>query len=619
MSYLFRLFFRLLLLPWFHLIYRVRKLGTQNVPAYGGVLLVPNHVTYIDAFIYYMTCPRQLRYVVIDKYVKIPAFGWFMRLFRAIPIDPSSPRDAIVKTIDALKAGDVVCLFPEGGLTHNGMINDLKKGCELIARRANCPVVPVYADGLWNSIFSFERGRYFKKWPKKGGCPVQVSFGETIPPEKISMNRIFEGMLAASVDAFGVRRSFENSLESAVIEALKKKRTRNFSFEYSTNPRRWTRAQFLGMAMAIARRWINSPPDTRQRIGILLPPGPFPAVINLGLFLSGKTPVSLPFNLRPDQVEKLALKMEKLGIRTVITSKAFMPHLVDFWRGDEGRFIDIQSEITAPGRLVLSQEKIFGRIEAGWLTKWRLEINRRSRHREAIGLIEDPEQEPVFLSSTEIYRNAIQIMAADYIREGETILSEMPMNTIVGQLMQLWLPILNGSRTICRAYSVRDDAQLLRVLAEDENANIMVGDMAFYNHIDRVFDLPNLRIGMIFDQRADTHEIEKQEMDIKIPLAKCWSFRGRVVTMSQPPEQNPLPNSLTMMSRKHGTVGRFLPGTAARLTENGEFQLRFDSALTRPDGDKNDHDEWISVGYGPVIDSEGFLNLNPEPETKAKK
>lgn len=601
MSYLARLFFRILLLPWFRIFYRVRTIGTQNVPAYGGVLMLPNHITYIDSFIYYLASPRPLRYVVVDKYMKNPAFGWFLKLFRAIPIDPTKPRDAINKSIEALKKGDVVCLFPEGGLTRSGVINDLKKGCELIARRADCPVVPVYTDGLWESIFSFERGKYIKKWPRKVPCPTQVCFGEVIPPEEVTTSKIFEGMLAASVDAFGARRCFQENLETAVIHALKKGKRENFSFEYAQNPRRWSRAEYLGMAMAIARRWINSPPDSNQRIGILLPPGPFPAVINLGLFLAGKTPVSLPFNLRPDEVEKLAMRMEEHDIRTVITAKAFMPHLIDFWRGDEGRFIDMHTELTSPGRMVLSQEKFFSKFEPAWFTMWRLEIKRRDRNREAIGLIESPEEDAVFLSSVELYRNAIQVLSADFVKERDTILSEAPMNSIVGQLMQIWIPILNRSRTVCRAYSVREDSQLLRAIAESQEADLMVGDMIFYNEIDRVFDLPKLRYGMVFDEDADTEHIESREQEIKIPLAKCWSCRGHIVTMGRPPVVDP-PDKVPMMTRKKNTAGRFLPGTAAKV-EDGELLLRFNSYADPTDV------EWISAGHGPFIDDEGFLNL----------
>lgn len=609
MSYLARLFFKILFLPLFRLLYRVRRVGLSNVPSYGGVLILPNHVTYIDSFVYYLTCPRPVRFVVVDKYVKHPGFGWFLKLFRAIPINQSSPRDAINKSIEALKAGDVVCLFPEGGLTRNGMINDLKKGSELIARRAECPVVPVYADGLWGSIFSFERGKYFKKWPKKMFCPIQVAFGEPIPAGEVTTKKIFEGMLSASVEAFNARRCFEENLETTVIHALKKGRRENFSYEYAKNPRRWTRGQFLATAISIARRWINNPPDSYQRIGILLPPGPYPAVINMGLFLAGKTPVSLPFNLRPDEVEKLALEMDRHKIRTVITAKAFMPHLIDFWRGEEGRFIDIHSELTSPGRMVLSQEKFFSKFEPAWFTKWRLEINKRDKNREAIGLIESPEQEPVFLSSSDIHRNAIQILSADYIRERDTILSEFPMNSIVGQMMQIWIPVINRGRIISRSYSKRDDGQILRAVAEGQNADLVVGDMSFYNGIDRIFDLPNLRWGLVFDEAADARQITDREAEIKIPLSKCWSHRGRIVTMARP-EVYPAPDKIPMKERKAGTAGRFLPGVAAKL-EDGELFLRFQTTASGKSANSQPA-EWIPAGREKLIDDDGFLVIDPQ-------
>lgn len=617
MLYLTRLFFRILFLPWVRWIYRVRRIGAHNVPDYGGVLLLPNHVSYIDSFVLYLASPRPLRFITVDKYLANPAFGWFLKLFDAIPIDRSKPRDAIEKTVIALKKGDMVCIFPEGGLTRSGVPNNLKRGCELIARKSGAAVVPCYVDGLWESIFSYEREQYIKKWPKRIPCPLQVAFAPPLEAEEARIDRIFEGMLEASVDAFGARRSFETNLETAVINALKTGRKKNFSYEYAKEPRRWTRAQFLSIAMSIARRWINSPPDERQRIGILLPPGPTPSVINLGLFLAGKTPVNLPFNLRADQVEKLAKKMEELGIRTVITSKAFMPHLIDFWRGEEGRFIDIQSEMTSPGALVLSQEKLFGTMEPAWLTRWRLEVGQRDPNRETIGLIEKPEEEAIFLSSDELHRSITRVMAADYIREKDTILSEFPMNSIVGQLMQLWVPILNHGRTICRGYSVRDDNDLLRALADGQKADLMVGDFRFYRDIDRPVDLPRIRYGMVFDDHADTDSMEMVEREIKLPLARAWSYAGRILAMSLPPEKNQPPKTIDLMSRKPGSVGRFLPGVAGRVRD-GAFSVRFRSAVvSRSRASRNapeppPEEDWIEVKGGGRIDSEGFIFLGDE-------
>ena len=202
-----QLFFRYALGWPVHLIYRARRTGTEHVPREGGVLLLGNHVSYVDSFIVYMCCPRRpVRFVVLERFTRMKAIGWFLRLFDPIPIDPKRSRQAIERTIEALRNGDVVCLFPEGGLTRMGVMQEFKKGFELIVRRAECPVVPVYMDGLWESIFSFERGRYFKKWPHGFTCPLQVAFGRPIPPKEATVARVREAVMEQSVEAFSLRR-----------------------------------------------------------------------------------------------------------------------------------------------------------------------------------------------------------------------------------------------------------------------------------------------------------------------------------------------------------------------------------------------------------------------------
>ena len=425
MKILVRFIFRCLFLPVVWILYRIRRVGTYRVPAYGGVLLVSNHVSYIDSFIIYLTCPRPVRFVVLENYTKKRVIAWFLYLFGAIPIRPEKSREAIMRTIAALEAGDVVCLFPEGGLTRLGVTLGFKKGFELIVRKAGCPVVPVYMDGLWDSIFSFERGRYFRKWPRSFPCHLQVAYGEAIAADEVSLDRVTVAVKEASVEAFDQRWDFGQTLEVAMIRALKRNRRGTVFAEYGRNGgREWSRAYTLGLATAMARRWMNHPRDPGDRIGILLPPGPMSSVINLGLFLAGKTPVNLPFTIDQRETEALAKRIAPLGIRTVITSRAFMPHLIDFWQGDEGVFIDLKAVISAPGSAMASFERIRAYLEPTWLTCWRLDLNGRSKEREAVGLVPGPGVAPVFLNSTALFQNAVRILSANFVLPTDVIFTE---------------------------------------------------------------------------------------------------------------------------------------------------------------------------------------------------
>ncbi len=171
-------------------VYKVRGFNLENIPEEGGVLLTPNHVTYMDALVLSVACPRPVRFIMIDHMFENRIVGTFCRFFDTVPISPVRAKEAIKIASAAVSEGSVVCIFPEGQLTRTGSMNKLQRGFEMIARRAKCPVLPVYIDGLWGSIFSFERGRYIRKFPYRIPYGLNVSFGETQDSKDLNADRL---------------------------------------------------------------------------------------------------------------------------------------------------------------------------------------------------------------------------------------------------------------------------------------------------------------------------------------------------------------------------------------------------------------------------------------------
>jgi len=575
MKALGRWFVCTLFTPILLLIYRVRRIGTENVPVHGGVLLLSNHVSYIDSFILVLCTPRPVRFVVVDRFVNMPSVGWFLRLFDVIPIRRESPRDAIAKTVEALRNGDVVCMFPEGELTRTGVTMGLKKGFELVVRKASCPVVPVYMDGLWRSIFSYERERYFNKWPRGWRCPLQVAYGEPIPPEMATVDSVREHLQELSVTAFHARRDLERSLEVAVIKALKRNRRHSFLIEQGKGqPRDWSRGYFLGLVAATARKWMMTPPEDGERIGILLPPGPTPAAINLGLFLAGKTPVNLPFTINQQEMEDLARSIAPLGIRTVITSKAFMPHLMDFWQGDEGLFIDLKSVLSAPGPAMTLLERIRAYWEPAWMTRWRLSLNARDPDREAVGLVERPGEDAILLSARDLHANTLQVISTHFVQPGETILSELSMSRAAGLILGFWVPLLHGGRVVSRSFSQRESFPALSSLILHQGVTLLSGTADFYRNLREPLAIKSLRFGLVFDE-INPFELADCEETVELPLARAWDYQGRIVTLSRTDPNNGIPSEHgQQIGRKAKSVGRVLPGIGATV-DQGDLGLRF--------------------------------------------
>lgn len=174
-------------------IYRPKALGLENIPATGGVVLIANHVSYLDGPIISAICPRPVRYV-IDKHIyEQPIINFFMRHARAIPILPK--KEVVEAALDeisrALKNGEVVCIFPEGRLTYTGHIGRFKPGIEYMIQRDPVPVVPMALDGLWGSIFS---RKYLKApmrfLPRSLKADVRLVIGFPVVPEKVKVDKL---------------------------------------------------------------------------------------------------------------------------------------------------------------------------------------------------------------------------------------------------------------------------------------------------------------------------------------------------------------------------------------------------------------------------------------------
>lgn len=186
-------------------IYRIRVVNFERIPASGGALLLPNHVTFADGLFISAACPRPVRFVMDEAFMERRSIRVFVSIFETVTIRRDQPREAIRITIDALKNGDLVCLFPEGQLTRTGALNELRRGFELIVKKAGCPMIPMWCDGSWGSIFSFERGRFFRKRPYRMRSGMFVAFGGEIPPQDADLEKVRQGMLEASAAALGKR------------------------------------------------------------------------------------------------------------------------------------------------------------------------------------------------------------------------------------------------------------------------------------------------------------------------------------------------------------------------------------------------------------------------------
>jgi 1-acyl-sn-glycerol-3-phosphate acyltransferase len=170
------------------LVYRFKVRGDENIPSTGAAILVCNHVSFVDAVLLMAASPRPIRFIMDQQIFKLPVLGWFFKLAKAIPIapqrvDPVAYERAFIRARDVLNDGELLCIFPEGGITRDGELGEFKGGVMKLLETNPVPVVPLALQNLWGSYFSRAGGRAMSKPFRRGWFSrVGLVAGNAITP-----------------------------------------------------------------------------------------------------------------------------------------------------------------------------------------------------------------------------------------------------------------------------------------------------------------------------------------------------------------------------------------------------------------------------------------------------
>ncbi|MED5607957.1 MULTISPECIES: MFS transporter [Pseudomonas] len=169
-----------------HSMYRVDHQNLEAIPDEGPVVLVCNHVSFVDALLIAGSIRRPVRFVMYYKIFRLPVLNFIFRTAGAVPIaarheDERIYEEAFRRVAQYLKDGEVVCIFPEGKLTADGEMNEFRGGVERIIEQTPVPVIPMALQGLWGSFFSRDPGKgFFRRiWSR-----VRLVAGQPLPPQQ---------------------------------------------------------------------------------------------------------------------------------------------------------------------------------------------------------------------------------------------------------------------------------------------------------------------------------------------------------------------------------------------------------------------------------------------------
>ena len=173
-------------------VYRFDVRGDENIPTQGAAVLVCNHVSFVDAILLMAASPRPIRFVMDHRIFKVPVLGGLFKLAKAIPIaprseDPAAYEAAFDAAAKVLRDGDLLAIFPEGGITRDGTLQQFKGGIMKILQREPVPVIPMALMNLWGSYFSrIEQGGAMVRPLRRGMFNrVGLNVGTAIPAAQV--------------------------------------------------------------------------------------------------------------------------------------------------------------------------------------------------------------------------------------------------------------------------------------------------------------------------------------------------------------------------------------------------------------------------------------------------
>ena len=603
------------------LIYRVSALGRDNLPA-SGFLLLPNHISFVDAIVLQLACPRRIRYVVDEGYYKNRFLHPMLRLAGCIPISPRRAKKAVRLAGDHVRAGDVVCLFPEGQLTRSGTLLRLQRGYELIARQANAAVVPVWMDQLWGSVFSYRGGQFFKKWPSSIPYRVSVAFGQPIPAEKADIATVREELLKLGEFCFSRRPSLNRNLAEMCVRGLKRRRF-GTAVTDGLDGSSLSRGKILGAAAALSRFLRREFPD--ERIAIVLPASKGGVVANLAVALAGKIPVGLNFTSGRAALES-SCRLAQL--RVAITATPFLERLTDFpWPEHIAR---LDSLMPTMKKQILLWWMLALCCPTNLLLRL-LKIPKDGGHREAILLFtsgSSGEPKGVVLSHHNILGNVSQFNVLLNAKKDDAILASLPFFHSFGSTVTLWYPLVEGVPIV--TYPNPLDAAKISALIEKYRLTLLLATPTFLRAYLRKAEPAQLRSLRLIITGAEKLPIDlakafQERFGQKVLEGYGLTETSPVVSVNLPEPTSTQPEDIVQPSSRLGSVGKLAPGMAAEirepeserklsLHESGMLWLRgpniFEGYLHDPARTAEVlRDGWFKTGDIGRFDEDGFLYI----------
>jgi len=600
-----------------HSVYRMRVKGRENIPAKGGALFVCNHLSLVDAMLLAGSTERHVRFLMYKGFYDRPLIGLFAKAARAIPISSEQrPRDMIrsLRTAsEAIRSGEVVCIFAEGQMTRIGQLLPFRRGFERIMKGVDAPIIPVHLDGVWGSIFSFEGGRYIWKLPKRALHPITVSYGTPMPSTSNAVE-VRQAVQELQSDAYREHGRRLRPLPYAFIQTARRHPLRVAAADGTKRMRFATalmRTAFL--ANRLAPHW-----EGQEMVGILLPPSIAGALVNFAALLNGKVPVNLNYTLSSEAIASCA---KQCSIQTVITSKTFLDRV----------------KIEVPGKAILLEDAAANpstgeRLRAlfgAWIVPGSMLVRRKVKPEDLATIIfssgSTGDPKGVMLTHDNIVSNIAQLDQCVGFERRDRILGILPFFHSFGFTGTLALPLTLGRGVVYHPNPF--DARTIGALVAQHAVTFLLATPTFLQGYIRRCDAEqfgSLRLVLVGAEKLQERTAQAFEDKFGIRPLEAYGCTecSPAVTVNT---RDFRAAGFRQVGAKRGKIGHALPGISIRIVNPDSFEpvpvgtpglmlVRGPNVMKgylgrQAETAKVIRDGWYVTGDIAMIDEDGFVEI----------
>ncbi|MCL4693293.1 MAG: AMP-binding protein [Candidatus Hydrogenedentes bacterium] len=604
-------------------IYRLKVAGRENIPEQGGALLVANHVSFIDALVITAAIDRPIRFIMADEIYQVRWIRPIAKMMNAIPISAMGGPRELVQSLrtatDAIQNGELVCIFAEGQISRTGQMLPFRKGFERIMKGVEAPIIPVYLDQLWGSIFSFANGKFFFKKPRRIPYPIGVCIGKPLPHDSDSAH------VRTSVQELGTEAYMMRELECPLLHRAFVRTARKHPFMMAIGDGRTPKLSFFKTyvgSIALARK-LKTLLGPEEMIGLLLPQSVGGALANIAVQFMGKVAVNLNYTA---SAQSIASAARQCGITQVLTAKEFLERFPVDVPGTPVFLDDVKKSITAGDRIVATLIALFCPVRV----VERLCGCAKPRTEEDLCTIifssgSEGEPKGVMLTHKNVLSNVESIAQVFPHETGDGIMGILPFFHSFGFMGTLWLPMWRG---FFAAYHPNPlDAKIIGQLVYKYQPRFLIATPTFLQG---------------FIRRCLPEEFSSLEYVVtgaeKLPTRVREAFRAKfgveplegygttecspAVSINVPDYRVP---GFFQKGTKHGTIGQAMPGVSVKVTdpdtgarlnigEAGVLWVKGPNIMKGYLGQPEKtaevlQDGWYNTGDIASIDEDGFITI----------